>query len=342
MADFAHLTAAAKTREEAEALLRGLRDDASSARLASQVSPRTKKAWLSVCRRQRGAVTAYLEALRDVYIDWCDDKEVRRPTKDLPTLQSVRGSYRLVFTSTSPYPGFTNFTSSCYINAVLQCLLHCHKAREHFAQMQLRDGEDENSVRAALTQLTHWYVHGAKIEGVSSPVKFDVIAPHALAQSVCEARPHLFSLEDQKDAAELLAFLLEETGLAAECFRVSRPGIDVEHPVREGEVVCLAALHECAAFDDFVRADTIDMQALLRYALRIPNRQLQAVPQIFAVKVPQYYSTGEGDDYYAEWLQEDGVEKRLAEWGGDRFDFRECCTADCEGRDQAIYRLRSY
>ena len=70
-----------------------------------------------------------------------------------------------MFGGSSPYPGFVNLGSTCYLNAVLQCLLHCEKARAALAALQ-SDGASPlaRELNRSLAAMAHLYVEGESHE----------------------------------------------------------------------------------------------------------------------------------------------------------------------------------
>ena len=63
-------------------------------------------------------------SIRSNHEKWCDDHlppgRLQHPVR--PTLCSLAGG-------ANPYPGMSNLGNTCYLNAPLQCLLHCGAAR---------------------------------------------------------------------------------------------------------------------------------------------------------------------------------------------------------------------
>jgi hypothetical protein len=79
-----------------------------------------------------------------------------------------------------PYPGLSNLGNTCYVSAVLYCLLHCEPARVYLRSMA-SDGQDETT-RAFREQLGRLVVEcclGSSVEDCSTPVQIDVFSPHA-------------------------------------------------------------------------------------------------------------------------------------------------------------------
>ena len=96
------------------------------------------------------AVRAKQRELQDDYLQWSQEQQL--PPGPLPRLQS-NPSVGLTFKGRSPYPGFSNMGSSCYMSSVLQCLLHCERARLYMESVQVGAAADGSSVRSAVKEL---------------------------------------------------------------------------------------------------------------------------------------------------------------------------------------------
>ena len=74
------------------------------------------------------------QALLQRHHQWCEENEVHDRDKwRQPALHRSSGGQH-------PYPSFSNLFNTCYINAPMQCLLHCPAAR---AVLLGAEGEDE-------------------------------------------------------------------------------------------------------------------------------------------------------------------------------------------------------
>ncbi|CAK0875566.1 unnamed protein product, partial [Prorocentrum cordatum] len=63
------------------------------------------------------------QALLMLHQHWCEGNDVHDEDRwRQPALHRSRGGQR-------PYPGLSNLCNTCYLNAPLQCLLHCPAAR---------------------------------------------------------------------------------------------------------------------------------------------------------------------------------------------------------------------
>ena len=116
----------------------------------------------------------------------------------MPTLQMTVAEGRC-FAGTSPYPGFVNLASTCWIISVLQCLFHCDTVREALAG---KEHGDAQSCAMQLAQLLRSFVDGEAMPELSvSHAKLDIIAPHEFVDFVMAVNPR-FVLGLQEDAAE--------------------------------------------------------------------------------------------------------------------------------------------
>ena len=74
------------------------------------------------------------QALLTQHREWCEERDVHDGDRwRQPALHRSRGGQH-------PYPGLSNLYNTCYLNAPLQCLLHCPAAR---AVLLGAEGEDE-------------------------------------------------------------------------------------------------------------------------------------------------------------------------------------------------------
>ena len=74
------------------------------------------------------------QALLMLHQHWCEGNDVHDEDRwRQPALHRSRGGQH-------PYPGFSNLFNTCYLNAPLQCLLHCPAAR---AALLEAEGEGE-------------------------------------------------------------------------------------------------------------------------------------------------------------------------------------------------------
>ncbi len=91
--------------------------------------------------------------------------------------------------------------------------------------------------------------------------------------------------------------------------------------------------------DEIALKDVIDMKQFLLAAMDTDDTRLRAVPEILAVKFPQYLRGGEdGDD--RTWIDDETPEARLAVWTDGLINLTECCAEGCPARDQTVYRHR--
>ena len=97
-----------------------------------------------------------------------------------PVLQ--KRSLARVLGGDNAYPGFGNLGNTCYLNAVLQCLLHCSKVRDFLAHLMEAGSValDGSPLLGPLCSLTQSYVYGLEVEGLEARVKYDMIVPDVL------------------------------------------------------------------------------------------------------------------------------------------------------------------
>ena len=85
-------------------------------------------------------------------------------------------------TGRSPYPGLVKCSNTCYMSALLQCMVHCGPLREHLLNIP---APEPNRLCLELKDLVQQYVHGRPSEDGERMLKFDVLAPHALSATKC-------------------------------------------------------------------------------------------------------------------------------------------------------------
>ena len=123
-----------------------------------------------------------LEQKIQAHTEWCkhrwpDEYDSRR----LPEAQGAQ-----------PYPGLVNLGNTCYLGAVLQCLLHCDPCRAHL--LALLPTEEAGEIAAAfcreLQSLTQHLVLGVEVPHTQLTMKFDVYSPHAFLDAFHAIRAH--------------------------------------------------------------------------------------------------------------------------------------------------------
>ena len=187
-------------------------------------------------RQASGAIRRQQRHIQARYEEWCSSHN-----------EPMGGSFRLQHHShvgssvrgANPFPGFSNFHHFCFANSVVQCLLHCHGVREHLAD---EPPAGEAPIRLALARLANSYLRGAEVAELGKRVPFDVIVPYKMAEAVSQAEERDFVRGRQHDAAELLALVLEESGLDKKCFSANAVN-------SMNEVVLFDPLHDCTDSD---------------------------------------------------------------------------------------------
>ena len=86
-------------------------------------------------------------SIRSNHEKWCDEHlpagRLQHPVR--PTLCRLAGG-------ANPYPGMSNLGNTCYLNAPLQCLLHCGAARAAILK-PTQHVDEEHSIQQALRAL---------------------------------------------------------------------------------------------------------------------------------------------------------------------------------------------
>jgi len=288
-----------------------------------------KPGWSESERAQhRRPLQQLQKQLASNYTAWCaaHDQQVR---PELPALQTLAAPGQ-AFAGRSPYPGFTNLASTCYINAVLQCLFHCGRVREALAGKETGDGR---CCTTQLAKLMAAYVHGIKPPDSATLVKVDVYAPHEFADFVRASRP-AFVLGSQHDAADFLSWLLQHTSVGHDCCRVGQV------PRSDYELVHVNEIQAGSPMAGLVQRDTICMGELLVAALGNDDTRLRQVPQVLLLRLPQCVLGGDDEEH--RWVQEEATCRPKASWATGSYDLRACCSADCRGRPEAVYRIRAF
>jgi ubiquitin C-terminal hydrolase len=122
----------------------------------------------------------------------------------------------------NPYPGLCNLGNTCYINAVLQSLLHCGSARRYLMNMtNALQEKTTNDLRRELSTLVRTCFLGQSSDDGDKPMAFDTFSPHAFLDMFINgrscARPP-FTLCQQHDACEAFEEILDHTGMGKALF----------------------------------------------------------------------------------------------------------------------------
>ena len=231
-----------------------------------------------------------------------------------------------------PYPGLINLGNTCYLGAVVQCLLHSGPVRTRLLSLTnaAADGAAVALFKADLQSLSDAMVNGVSVADHEERVKFDTYSPHSLLDGFLalrsqEKRP--LRLGGQHDALEALEEVLTQTQLGNTLFNVGsehRPDIVALPPFEEdgwwyGKFTTLANM--------------IDMKGLLKDGFQYLADRLATPSPMLAVVVPPFaFHHADGP---SQWL-----EKSLhADWGDGVLDLVEYFPADTDGRMDAKYQL---
>ena len=278
--------------------------------------------------RHRKPILDLQRQLISNYRAWCaaHDQQVR---PELPNLQSAAAPGQ-AFAGSSPYPGFTNLASTCYINSVVQCLFHCHAVRE---ALRRRAASADEPCTSQLAKLLDIFASGVSAAGLDSPAKVDVFAPHEFADFFIAARPR-FALGSQHDAADFLSWVLESSTIGHDCCRVGPV------PRSEYELIILNEFFPGTSEAALVQGQQINMQTLVSSCLQHDDTKLRMLPPVLLLRMPQSVHGGDDDDH--QWVQEEAACYPSAAWENGVFDLQSCCSAECVDRDEAVYRIKAF
>jgi hypothetical protein len=151
--------------------------------------------------------------------DWC---ALRLGPRRGPQLQRRSGPGTSL-QGRREYPGFSNLGNTCFLNAIVQCLLHCAGPRHHLLVLApgLVDSPDRD-LRTALRQVAEECVGGLPLEGLGKSAKFDVYSASNLVDTFIAAEPQ-FVLGERHDACEALQCMLEKMPDCRALFAVDNP-----------------------------------------------------------------------------------------------------------------------
>jgi hypothetical protein len=240
------------------------------------------------------AVLRLQERQCNAHRDWVRLHPLAQGQEEWPQLQLAKGGRY-------PYPGLANVGNTCYLGAVLQCLLHCGHVRRHLSSM-LSDGQTEGT-RAFRDELVRLFAEcylGSSIDGSCKLAKFDVLSPHAFVDAFLHVRvlsSQALPLGDIHDACSAMEEIIAQIELGQALF-VYIPEFDEKNPVR-------------TFIDD--ESCLIDMNDLVRVALSKQAYVFSAAADFLAVRVPQFALSGDGSRFWlatvykAKWSDEDLV-----------------------------------
>ena len=238
------------------------------------------------------ALKHFERTLQTAHVDWCSSNRPRvaQPGRG-PEVQRAPG-VGATFAGQYAFPGLANLGSTCYLSSVLQCLLHCGATRGRLLAYEANaDDSPVCAFRAELGRLARACVSGVAVDGVAQPAQFDVLSPHELLDAIWslhEQGAAAWPIDQQHDACELLETVFDHTSLGA--LFTHAPGIDARR-----DIVVLPEFDENFRIADFSARiegrDVVDVQRLLGFCMRAREDKLEAVPDLLAVRLPQFTET---------------------------------------------------
>ena len=222
--------------------------------------------------------------MRSEYRSWCMAHN-QEPRPESPSLQLHRLQGQTMV-GQSPYPGFINLGNTCWMNAVLQCVFHCHAFRQTLHDQE--NGSEESGV-ANIARLLRDYSHGVPISQLAtSGAKADILAPHEFLDFVVEANPS-FAVGMQHDAQDFLSWLLEDTKLGYDCCYV---GTETRN---DNEVILLHEFTAKTMQAEMCDTAQLDIQKLLQSSLQCEDTRLRRLPSLLVMRVPQFIHEDDDD-----------------------------------------------
>ena len=279
-------------------------------------------------RRFRKPILEAEQQLRRNYRSWCaaHDQQVR---PELPELQTSAAPGQ-AFAGRSPYPGFTNLASTCYMNAPLQCLFHCSCVRQALADKA--EGRDGLCV-TRLARLLRTFTEGLSLNESPSAAMVDIFAPHEFADFLRASRP-AFVLGAQHDAADFLSWLLQHTSISHHCCGVGAV------PRSDYGLVLAAEILAGSSVSALLEQEVTPMEPLVLATLGHDETMLREVPPLLLLRLPQCIHGGEDEEH--RWIQAESPCQPKASWGTGVVDLRTCCSPQCANRAEAVYRIKGF
>ena len=243
--------------------------------------------WLKGERdRYRYVLKQRQTVMRTEYREWCMAHN-QEPRPELPSLQCCRnGAQGQTWVGQSPYPGFINLGNTCWMNAVLQCVFHCHAFRQSLHDQE--NGSQESCV-AQVTQLLRDYSDGSPISQLAnSRAKADILAPHDFLDFVIETNPR-FAVGLQHDAMDFLSWLLEHSKLGYDCCYVGKESRN------DNAVILLREFRANTTQAEMCETTQLDIQKLLQSSLQCEDTRLRSLPSVLVMRVPQFIHEDDDD-----------------------------------------------
>jgi hypothetical protein len=241
--------------------------------------------WLKGERdRYRYVLKQRQTVMRTEYREWCMAHN-QEPRPELPSLQ-MHTAQGQTWVGQSPYPGFINLGNTCWMNAVLQCVFHCHAFRQSLHDQE--NGSQESCV-AHVTQLLRDYSDGSPISQLAtSRAKADILAPHDFLDFVVETNPR-FAVGLQHDALDFLSWLLEHSKLGYDCCYVGTESRN------DNAVILLREFRANTTQAEMCETTQLDIQKLLQSSLQCEDTRLRSLPSVLVMRVPQFIHEDDDD-----------------------------------------------
>ncbi|CAK0888679.1 unnamed protein product, partial [Prorocentrum cordatum] len=167
------------------------------------------------------------QALLMLHQHWREGNDVHDEDRwRQPALHRSSGGQR-------PYPGLSNLRNTCYLNAPLQCLIHCPAAR---AALLGAEGEDEPLELRALATACARGVPPSLAEGdggeARARLRVDRWSPHALVEALIAKHRFEYKLGRCADASGALLDMIQDAPSLHSLFHITSSNGDEEVAMR--------------------------------------------------------------------------------------------------------------